>query len=228
MGWRRIRRYGCLEVLSQTAMEGTIGQLGRIMPQVALHARGRYTEDEKAAGHEAMHAALVKRRAGATSQEEAILDELIAEAVYSAEYETLPCRKRSQNYQYTMADCMEWVDTEIAAGRVTPYAEWVQLWRRYMAASRIACALAARFKLRRSRKLMARMRRRAEGGARTYGAKLVEQHCQYYASFPLRAASAAVDGLICASEQRARKADWSAMHKRMREDARARAEGETD
>ena len=50
----------------------------------------------------------------------------------------------------------------------------------------------------------------------------------YYASFPLRAAGAAVDAFTCASEQRSRKADWSAMHKRMREDARARADQETD
>lgn len=61
------RRYGCLELICQTAMEGTIGKLGRIMPRIALHARGRYNADTLAGGPEAKGRSRPSWSAGAPS-----------------------------------------------------------------------------------------------------------------------------------------------------------------
>jgi hypothetical protein len=82
------RRYGCLESICQTAMEGTIGKLGRIMPRIALHACGRYDADTLAGGPEAIQAELERRRASVPKLEEAIFTELQMEMLYAV-FETL-------------------------------------------------------------------------------------------------------------------------------------------
>ena len=37
------RRYGCLEILNQTAMEAKVGKIARIMPHIQLAPCGRYS-----------------------------------------------------------------------------------------------------------------------------------------------------------------------------------------
>jgi hypothetical protein len=201
------RRYGCMEILCQTAMEGTIGKLGRIMPHIALHARGNYTTDVKASGPEAKQRVLEQRRADAISPAQAIHDELSMEATFG-EYQLLPCRKRSQRYQYTAKDIMAKIDEMIAAGRMVGYKEWVEKWRRYMGITALLCAMRGRVKLRRSREHAQRTR----GAARTYGETLLAEYKAYYANFPLRSVTDAADDLTRAAEMRARKRDWQHKH----------------
>ena len=210
------RQFGCLELFCQTAMEGTIGKLGRIMPHVATHARGKYKKEDEAQGPERVQEVLEQRRAGCVPIEEAVYDELQAEATF-AEYEYLPCRKRSQGYQYTLKEIMGLIDKEIAEGRVQAYKDWVAAWQRYMGVTAFMCKVQAWAKLARSRKHAARLRRRPL----TYGEKLLEEYRNYYKYFPLRKPDdPAADDLTRAAEQRARKRDWKEMQDRMREDSK--------
>ena len=55
---------------------------------------------------------------------------------------------------------------------------------------------------------------------RTYGRSLLDEYRAYYARFPARRPDELYDPLRDAQEQRWRKADWRAMQKRAKQDAR--------
>ena len=74
-----------------------------------------------------------------------------------------------------------------------------------------------RVKLARSRKHVARLRRKE--GVLTYGQKLLAEYHGYYENFPLREEGEDVSDLLKASEMRARKSDWRARQERMNADA---------
>ena len=155
-----------------------------------------------------MQEVLEDRRARTAPIEEAIYDELQAQSTF-AEYEYLPCRKRSQNYKYTLKDTMGKIDGGIAKKRVTPYKEWNMACKRYMGVTAFLCRTNAWAKLERSRRSKRKMRRtKARAAALTYGQKLLKEYHAYYSKFPLRAKDDVVDALTRAAEQRARKADW--------------------
>ena len=64
----------------------------------------------------------------------------------------------------------------------------------------------------------ARTNRRASTA--TYGRSLLDEYRAYYARFPARRPDELYDPLRDAQEQRWRKADWRAMQKRAKQDAR--------
>ena len=198
------RKWGCMELISQTAMEGTIGKLGRIMPHIKLHAAGRYDEDTLASGPEARAAVLQARRAGVRTYEQAVYDELSLEA-QAAEYELLPCKKRSHKHQYTMKEVHMLMDRAIHEGRVMAYADFVKYARRYIGFMMVWCFLRGRDKVFRSREAHAR----GETGL-TYGQQLLAEYHAYYARWAMRQPGEAIDDVRDAQEQRWRKADWRA------------------
>jgi len=196
------RRYGCLELICQTAMEGTIGKLGRIMPRIALHARGRYNADTLAGGPEAKQAELERRRTIVMEPEEAIFTELQMEMLF-AEYEILPCRKRTQGYSHTLKELMIKVDTAIKEGRTTPHKVYNAKWLKYRGYMLVKNVMKARVKMLASQRWAAKLRR----PGRTYTQKLMDEYREYYRLFPLRRRGD-VDDLQYNTEMRARKKDY--------------------
>ena len=198
-------KWGCMELIAQTAMEGTVGKLGRIMPRIKLHAAGRYSEDTLAGGEEDRQRELAKRRAGVRSTEQAVYDELCMES-WNAEYEFLPCRKRTHNHQYTMREVHKLLDRAIHEGRVMAYEDYRTYWQRYMGYTMAWCFLKGRAKVLGSREAVAGLRHSAM--RRTYGAELLAEYHRYYQRFPMRKPGEAVDTLRDAQAQRWRKADY--------------------
>ena len=196
------RRYGCLELICQTAMEGTIGKLGRIMPRIALHARGRYNADTLAGGPEAKQAELERRRTIVMEPEEAIFTELQMEMLF-AEYEILPCRKKTQGYSHTLKELMIKVDTAIKEGRLTPHKVYNAKWLKYRGYMLVKNVMKARVKMRASQRWAAKLRR----PGRTYTQKLMDEYREYYRVFPPRRRGD-VDDLQYNTEMRARKKDY--------------------
>ena len=172
-----------MELIAQTAMEGTVGKLGRIMPRIKLHAAGRYSEDTLAGGEEDRQRELAKRRAGVRSTEQAVYDELCMES-WNAEYEFLPCRKRTHNHQYTMREVHKLLDRAIHEGRVMAYEDYRTYWQRYMGYTMAWCFLKGRAKVLGSREAVAGLRHSAM--RRTYGAELLAEYHRYYQRFPMR------------------------------------------
>lgn len=230
------QKWGCMELISQCAMEGTIGKLGRIMVHIKLHAAGGYDEDTLASGPEAKRAVLAAKRARVRTYEQAVHDELCMEA-QAAEYEILPCRKRTHKFQYRMKDVHMDMDRGIHEGRTMPYEEVCMYMRRFIGFLMLWCFLRGRDKLMRSRETGQRSQANGEGVMRTYGEQLLDEYHSYYSRFAVRCPEDIVDPVRDAQEQRWRKADWRAKQQarlrkereekaRKKEEERARKEAE--
>ena len=79
------RRYGCLEILNQTAMEAKVGKIARIMPHIALSPGGRYMYSlETLRGGDATIKAEYERRvANLASPAQAVTEELLQETLHA-------------------------------------------------------------------------------------------------------------------------------------------------
>jgi hypothetical protein len=134
--------------------------------------------------------------------EEAILTELQMEMLF-AEYEILPCRKRTQGYGHTLKELMIKVDTAIKEGRTTPHKVYNAKWLKYRGYMLVKNVMKARVKMLASQRWAAKLRR----PGRTYTQKLMDEYREYYRLFPLRRRGD-VDDLQYNTEMRARKKDY--------------------
>ena len=115
------RRWGCLELICQTPVEGMIGKIGRRLPHIQTHVCGRYKEEVKRKGPEARLAVLEARRAGLDSPAKQIYDDLFEETM-AAEHEHLPS-KRHETRMTQREICLK-TDALVAAGKALPGAQY--------------------------------------------------------------------------------------------------------
>jgi len=91
-------------------------------------------------------AELERRRTIVMEPEEAILTELQMTMLF-AEYEILPCRKRTQGYGHTLKELMIKVDTAIKEGRTTPHKVYNAKWLKYRGYMLVKNVMKARVKM---------------------------------------------------------------------------------
>ena len=146
-------------------------------------------------------------------------------STHVAEYEILPCRKRSHKFHWTMKEVHMRMDQDIHEGRVMAYEDYLMWWRRYLGFEAALNIMEGKCKVLRSQALIEDMSDDEEEiQPRTYGRSLLDEYRAYYARFPARRPDELYDPLRDAQEQRWRKADWRAMQKRAKQDARKKSQ----
>ena len=130
------RRFGCLELFSQTPVEAMIQKIGRILPHLALKPGGRFSVETLNEGPEACAVEVEKRRANLKSLSRALYEELLMEFV-DGEYEPLPAKRAEHKSTRKLRDLMLEVDMDIDNGMIMQWDEWVAYWRRYALSRRI-------------------------------------------------------------------------------------------
>ena len=228
------RRFGCLELICQTGVEGMIQKIGRILPHVQLKPTGRYSKETLLGGEEAVTAELIRRRACLRSCSQAVGEELWMEWSHGT-YEHLPSKVKANNEgnQWQPRDIMLKVDADIAAGNVMSYDEWCGYWQRWMARAKLTAQVRARKHMeggkegwlkrlgedfgaackaaRQGRgeddpaKRWAALNQHMASSSRAHRGELHREWRSYYSSFPLDACD---DALRVAHKQRMRKSDW--------------------
>ena len=132
------RKWGCMELVSQQGMEGTVGKLSRLLPRIPWHVRGRY---KKGLTRTEQEEVLEQRRADLASPSQKVVEEFLQEAMESVT-EHLP--NKQHDTRHTLKEILLAIDHDIEAGQVISYEEYVGYWRRYMATHRYYVRLRAR------------------------------------------------------------------------------------
>ena len=201
------RRYGCLELMNQTAMEAKVGKITRIMPHVQLAPCGRYSLETIRAGVAAVKAEYERRLANLASPAQAITEELLQETLH-AEYEHLPAKKAGHKSVWKLRDIMKRVDKDVAEGKVVKHADWVAYWRRFMARQKLLAFMAARRWIKAQADKLQGGFMRKDGLGRElahHSGPLCAEYSAYYAK---HVAPHEASDLQISHAQRMRKADW--------------------
>ena len=116
------RRYGCMEALNQSVMEGSVGQLKRVLQHVQLNAAGDYSQDAKWKGEEAKRAELAKRQARQWLPAQAVHAHFL-KATFHTPYTFVKHKNKKVITTYTPADVQCMIDAAIEKREVYPAAE---------------------------------------------------------------------------------------------------------
>jgi hypothetical protein len=215
------RRWGCLESICQTPVEGMIQKVGRIIGHVSLSPGGNYSQETRQGGPEAIARELERRRAHLKAPAQALGEELAMEFV-EGEYQYLPAKKGKVAWE--LKRVMIRVDADIAAEATMSYKDWCAYWVRWMETSRAVVKVRAVLLKRRARRAGETLRvlPQSEAARRPRGAEeektqylvrtrrfhrgpLWEEWRSYYSVFPVDDRD---DDLRKTHKQRERKRDW--------------------
>lgn len=173
---RLFRKWGCMGLMSQEGMEGSVGKLAQLIPRIATHPRGAYNkqkcEDDPGYREEEYQ----RRLAEQASPAQKVVEEFMMEASESRT-EHLP--NKQHDTRWSQKDMQLRIDDAIQKGEVITYAEWVAYCQRYQAATVARCRL-------RRLAFCSRVNRSNNGteedaiSAREWLAKLKAEHDAYY------------------------------------------------
>ena len=189
------RQWGCLELISQQGMEGTVGKLGRLLPHIQLKPCGRYTKAVKELGKEAMQKVLEARRAALASPAKKIYEEFAME-IMELQYEHLP--SKAHDSRYCQREILIKIDQEIAADRVLTGTEYTGYWQRYLAGQLTLHRLLGRAKCTK---------------ARASYTNLLKEHADYYRGDGLPAQGTSSEEDWTKQKQNARKLRYARLAK---------------
>ena len=130
-----MRKWGSLEGMCQSSVEGTIGKLARILPHLQLKPGGKYSNDILNAPNptEAKLEELMRRRA---MLESPAVDEFNLEHLEVEYGLTLKDKSRMP-----MREILLKIDDAITAGKVVPYTKYNVYWQRYMAVTKLKATM---------------------------------------------------------------------------------------
>ena len=122
------RKWGSLEGICQSMVEGTIGKLARLLPHLQLKPGGRYTKETEAGGAPAKLEELERRRRIMKSPAQTIVEEFALET-----FETKYGISTNDREAIELREICLRIDEAIAAGKVVAHAQYKLYWQRYMA-----------------------------------------------------------------------------------------------
>ena len=125
------RKWGSLEGISQTCVEGMIGKVARLMPHLQVKPVGPYPKEIRGCREKELEE-LERRRAHADAPAEAITENLMMETL-EARYGLTPNDKDA----LPLREILLKIDDAILAGNVVANAIYVTYWRRYMAVEKL-------------------------------------------------------------------------------------------
>ena len=184
------RKWGCLSLISQQGMEGSIGKVARMLPHIQTRPCGRYKNSVLALGSAAKLVELERRRAGLASPAQFIYDEMLAETM-AAKVEHLPSRKNETTN--TLFDITRFIDQCIASGKVSTNLQLQREQAKFMIVSSVIIHHLRFYLFRKQR------------GARPYFKELLAEHYEYYRQSHLSPTTALTAGEASVARQRAQR-----------------------
>jgi hypothetical protein len=170
------RKWGCMGLISQEGMEGSVGKLAQLLPKLATHPRGAYNKQKSEADPGYREEEYQRRLAEQASPAQKVIEEFLMEASESMT-EHLP--NKQHDTRMSQKDMQLRIDDAIQRGDVMTNDEFEKYCHRYMAVA------VARGRLRRLafRSRMNRSNNSTEEeaiSAREWLAKLKAEHVSYY------------------------------------------------
>jgi hypothetical protein len=196
------RKWGCMELVSQQGMEGSVGKLSQLLPRIPWHVRGRYenglTDEEK-------EVELERRRDELAPPAQKVYEEFRQESMESTT-EHLP--SKSNDTKFSLKEILVLIDEAIEKGLVVSYEEYVAYWYRFIAMTKVK-GWRARYNLYKGNAAMAQAQ------------ALRQENIDYYKKGHLSRVIPGTFETVASIMQKARKKAYHEQAKAVRDEANA-------
>ena len=211
------RRYGCMEMINQSVMEGQVGQLKKVLQHCQLNAAGDYEHDVKLMGEAAIEAVRAERQAKQKLPAQVVHKHFMLVTMHT-EYSFCKIKSKKVKTSYSPSDVCLMIDQAVEKGNVYPASELHEANRLYKLFEKLkhyahACAAVMRAAKARAAQGTHGLVPQEEGCRSRYYERYLEARKEYYATYPLIHPGQEEDGandleLERAHNIRMRTADW--------------------